>query len=207
MTTGTDSTTGRVVLRIAQRLALAISMVVVMILGVPSIASAADECDPSQFQTENGFEITAYELCKNPENTTPNVTPGGTVVIQGGGYAPFSEVDVVLCVDGCDPPPNLVDDIFLGTVIADRFGNFTWEGNLPAGIEEGDYVIEVEGVDRDGNALVLSYDVEVVQPEDNDGNLPYTGSRSLRLTAIGAGLFVLGGVAVASTKRLKKATR
>lgn len=206
-------------------------VVVLVVLGVgvasQSVASAAPECDASLFILPGGeFDLAAYLQCQNPETNTPEVTPGGTVVIQGGGYAPFSEVDIILCINGCDAPPipevlalesndqstieladappYIVDDIFLGTVIADQFGNFIWEGTLPAGIEEGDYVIEVEGFDRDGNPLVLSYEVEIVEPGDGGGDLPYTGSNTGRTVTVGAALVMLGAAAVTSTVRRRR---
>jgi hypothetical protein len=174
--------------------------------GSQSVAAAAPKCDASLFILPGGgFDLAAYQQCQNPETTTPEVTPGGTVVIQGGGYAPFSEVDVVLCVGECDEPGDPdPDDIFLGTVIADQFGNFVWEGTLPAGIVEGDYVIEAEGVDSDGNPVLLSYEIEIVQPENGNGNLPYTGSSTGRTATIGVALVMLGAAAVTSTVRRRR---
>jgi len=174
--------------------------------GSQGVASAAAKCDASLFILPGGgFDLAAYQQCQNPETTTPEVTPGGTVVIQGGGYAPFSEVVVVLCVGTCDEPgdPN-PDDVILGTVIADQFGNFIWEGTLPAGIAEGDYTVEAEGVDSEGNPVVLSYEIAVVQPENTDGNLPYTGSNTGRTATVGAALVMLGAAAVTSTVRRRR---
>jgi hypothetical protein len=196
--------------------------------GSQSVASAAANCDASLFILPGGgFDLAAYQQCQNPESTTPEVTPGGTVVIRGGGYAPFSKVDVILCVNECDTPPAaevlalestsqsaieladappyLVDDIFLGTVIADQFGNFTWEGTLPAGIEEGDYVVKADGFDSDGNARTLSYKISVVPPEiSGGGQLPYTGSNTGRTVTIGAALVMLGIAATASAVRRRR---
>lgn len=171
-----------------------------------SVASAAPVCDAATFILPGGgFDLAAYLQCQNPDTTTPEVTPGGNVVIQGGGYAPFSEVDVVLCVGECDAPgdPN-PDDIILGTVITDQFGNFVWEGQLPAGIEEGDYTIEVEGFDAEGAPLVLSYDIAVVEPGGGGGDLPYTGSNMGRTLTIGAALVMLGAAAITSSVRRRR---
>ena len=201
-----------------------VAVLVVLGVGVASqgVASAAPECDASLFILPGGgFDLAAYLQCQNPDTTTPEVTPGGNVVIQGGGYAPFSEVDIILCVGECDAPqiqplealspieladapPYLVDDIFLGTVIADQFGNFVWEGQLPAGIEEGDYVIEVEGFDPSGEPLSISYEIEVVEPDNGGGDLPYTGSNTGRAVTVGAALVMLGAAAVTSTGRRRR---
>ena len=206
--------------------ALLVATVIVIGFGAVSqgVASAAPECDAELFiLPDGGFDLVAYLQCQNPETTTPEVTPGGTVVIQGGGFAPFSEVDIILCVNECDTPevlalesgdvspieladapPYLVDDIYLGTVIADQFGNFVWEGQLPAGIDEGEYVIEVEGFDSEGNAVTLDYEIEVVETIDGGGDLPYTGSNTGRTLTIGAALVMLGTAAVTSTVRRRR---
>lgn len=185
-----------------------VAALVVLGVGVVSqgVASAEPECDASLFILPGGgFDLAAYLQCQNPDTTTPEVTPGGEVVIQGGGYAPFSEVVVVLCVGECDDPgdPN-PDDIILGTVMTDQFGNFVWEGQLPAGIEEGDYELEVEGLDPDGEPLVLTYEIEVVEADNGGGDLPYTGSNTGRTVTIGAALVMLGAAAVTSTVRRRR---
>ncbi len=193
------------VVKIAQRLMLAISMIVVMILGVPSIASAADECDPSQFQTENGFEITAYELCKNPSTNVEVAVPGAPVQFQAAGFAGNSQVEVYLHLVGCGDAPEC--SIFVGYGYTDENGVLIFDFALPAGLPEGAYEIVAEGLDAEGNPrTVTSQPITVTAELPIDGKLPYTGSKPLRLTAIGAGLFALGGVAIASTRRLKRAT-
>jgi|688.fasta_scaffold1013066_1 hypothetical protein len=200
------------VVRKIRNLISALLVVSLVVLGVgvasQSVASAAPECDASLFILPGGgFDLAAYLQCQNPDTTTPEVTPGGSVVIQGGGYAPFSEVLVVLCVGECDDPgdPN-PDDIILGTVTTDQFGNFEWEGQLPAGIEEGEYEIEAEGLDPEGNPLVLNYEIEVVEPDNGGGDLPYTGSNTGRTVTIGAALVMLGAAAVTSTVRRRRST-
>lgn len=195
--------------RIRQLIAAAlITSVVVIGFGAASqgMASAEPKCDAELFiLPDGGFDLAAYLQCQNPDTEDPTVAPGGEVVISGGGYAPFSQVVVVLCIGECDDPgdPN-PDDIVLGTVITDQFGNFVWEGQLPAGIEEGDYGIEAEGIDSDGNPVVNTYEIEVVEPDDGGGGLPYTGSNTGRTVTIGAALVMLGAAAVTSTVRRRR---
>jgi hypothetical protein len=194
--------------RSLSRLFIAISLLVIVIVGGPRIASAdaTNKCDPSQFTDENGFDITSYELCRNPQTDGTEYGPGAPVEFKAAGFAHNSEVAIYLHRVGCGDGPEC--ELFIGYGHADENGVLIFDFDLPAGLDAGGWEIVAEGVDPDGNPLqIVSDPISVVDDVPDSGSLPYTGSKSLRLTTIGAALFVLGGAAVASTRRIKQVRR
>jgi hypothetical protein len=205
--------------RFIRRFLLAVSMIVMITVGVPAVASAAPDCDPAFFQTDNGFDVTAYELCKQPRTDVDEAVPGAPITFEAAGFDDSSQVAIYLHrinpdavqTQGFEVPGVCVegpDCIFVGYGYTNADGVLVYDFDLPALLATGEWEIVAVGVDPNGNLRVIKSDpISVVEAVTDEGKLPYTGSRTLRLTSIGAALFVLGGVAVASSRRLKRVTR
>ncbi len=115
-----------------------------------------------------------------------NVGPGGTVIINGGGFIPGARVIIL-------GPGGQV----LGETIARPDG--TISAGIAAPTDPGNYSVTA----TDGtNSAVADFTVTAAEPVAVAGSLPYTGSgTSLPLAEIGAGLAGLGALVVLSVRK------
>jgi LPXTG cell wall anchor motif len=201
-----SDSSSRILGRAVRRVLLVLSMMVMLVMGFSSHAgaAAATDCDPSHFITDSGFDITSYELCKNPKTDVTEAAPGAPITFTAAGFAASSEVAVYVHRIGCGDAPEC--SVFIGYGHTDENGVLIFDFDFPAGLGSGDFEIVAEGLDPSGNPkTAVSAPISVAaEVPDNAGNLPYTGSKTLRLTTIGAALFILGGVALASSRRLRR---
>jgi LPXTG-motif cell wall-anchored protein len=124
-------------------------------------------------------------------DTTP--APGDKETAFGCGYKPGSKVDVDL----------FSAPVRVASVVAGADGGFTATFNIPAGTTPGSHTVESSGVNSAGQPLLLSASITVAGPAGAGGSdLPRTGASSTKpLTAAGAGLVLIGAVAVVTARR------
>ncbi len=142
------------------------------------------------------------------------VAQGEEVVFSGGGFAPDSEVTIVLGGE------------VLGTVDADAQGNFVAFVTIPCDFPTGPTTIAGRGQNATGGTRTVTANLTVTEGECPDGaprrvaprgeaqqqaglgraargrGLPETGQASTApLVAAGVGLVLIGTVAVATARR------
>jgi hypothetical protein len=113
---------------------------------------------------------------------------GTTITVSGSGFAPDSDVTVVL----------RSDPVTLGVAHTDATGSFTATFPLPAGVAPGVHTLVFTGVDAAGNPITVEQTVTIVAAT---GALPVTGTDALPLTGIAAGLMLAGAVALRAGRR------
>lgn len=92
---------------------------------------------------------------------------GRSIEIEGGGFAPDSEVRLLLAPQRSAPPlePAAVDlPLLLTTTRTDRDGTFSAQTVVPAQVPAGPYLIEARGNNADGTNELLARKVEVGSP-------------------------------------------
>ena len=139
------------------------------------------------------------------------VTQGGTIAVEASGFKPGSNVVITLESD----PVNL------GTFVADSAGRLATNVVVPADFPVGLHTLKLTGTDIGGAVLVLSTGITVasriqVAPTSattaapvasSSGTLPRTGSSATEPTLLaGAGLVLLGSVALLAARRRRAST-
>ncbi|MEI4274167.1 Ig-like domain-containing protein [Klenkia sp. LSe6-5] len=114
-----------------------------------------------------------------PAGPISKLTAGQKVTLQGTGYAPNSTVTLVV----------YSSPVTLGTVVADKDGNFSVEVTVPANLANGTHHLVATGVDRDGNVRNL---VVTVTVSGGVATLATTGFDAAPV-AVGGGLVLLTG--------------
>ena len=131
-----------------------------------------------------------------------NPAPGQEITVEGGGFAPGSQVTIVL------------GNEVLRTVTTDAAGNFRTTVVIPEDFPCGPATLEARGTDPGGAARVLSANLNIECPAGAAGarrgaagaGLPRTGSTSAApLTAAGVGLVLIGAAAVIAARRRRSA--
>jgi hypothetical protein len=117
-------------------------------------------------------------LTAPPGATTPEA--GETITISGSGFAPNSEVTLVIY---SSPQP-------LGTAITDQAGTFSKAVTIPSGLT-GSHTITSIGVDPDGVARVLALGVTITGATADAGTDDDGGSGSGGLAITGAPVVTL----------------
>lgn len=110
------------------------------------------------------------------------VAAGGRFTIGGGGFRAGSTVTI------------RIGSTVLGTATADSSGRFTFTGTLPRNTGAGTVTILAVGVDPSGAARSLSTALTVLP-------LGATGSNTSTMLFIAMGLIILGGAALAFSRR------
>ena len=150
-----------------------------------------------------------------PQTTIIEIIPGGgdddiveagePVVFVADGFEPGTTVTLTVFIDitGDGVPEEIVL-----TAVANEDGVATFEWQVPAGAETGDYTVEFEGIDdvtgapRTATGVVHIEAVGAFVPGDGGGGpLPYTGSNSTTLVRIAVVLLLAGGVSVVAVRR------
>jgi hypothetical protein len=143
---------------------------------------------PSTVPTSNG-PLSATGI------SSGTVTAGQSVTVSGTGYAPYSQVSVLVY-----STPTL-----LGSAEADANGAFSLTVTLPAGLAAGSHTLVAAGVDEAGNPRYLTMAITVAAATGGPGGLAYTGA-SVALPVIGGlGALVLGGGLVLAGRRRRMA--
>jgi len=124
-----------------------------------------------------------------PAGESGSVTPGSSVRITGGGYAPNSTVTLIVY-----SVPQV-----LATTVADGDGNIDVTVTVPDDLAAGNHTLVAAGVDADGNAHYLTLPIAV--STETDAQLAATGA-DIALPALG-GLIALaaGGGLIAAARR------
>jgi LPXTG-motif cell wall-anchored protein len=143
-------------------------------------------------------EPTAVVLAAPAAGDSNVTTDGNTITVSGSGFAPDSDVTVVLHSD----------PVVLGVAHTDAAGNFTATFAIPAGTPAGDHHLVFTGVDAYGNpitveqAITLGGTTPVAGPRTaGAATLPVTGDDALSLALAGAGLFLAGALALWASRR------
>ena len=164
---------------------------------------------PSSTTTTTSTSTTTSTTIPKPTITaTPtSVFQGDTVAVNATGFAPNSNVVITLESD----PVNL------GTFVADSAGRIAANVVVPADFPTGAHTLKLTGTDIAGAVLVLSTGITVASriqvattaaPVATTTSLPQTGSSITEPALIvGAGLILLGAVAVLAARRRRSATR
>lgn len=124
------------------------------------------------------------------------LSPGQQTQFDAVGFAPGSEVKIVLCSPTVD----------LGTYNAGSDGRESELLTIPAGTVLGAHTIAAVGKKANGLDQVAYAAITVVNPSttSQSGALPVTGSDNGRTIAIGAALVVLGGAAVFGSAKARR---
>lgn len=117
---------------------------------------------------------------------------GGTIVVVGTGFAPNSTVEVSL--------PSA--SARLGAFRADGVGRVEAQVTLPAGVA-GTQVIQLAGTASDGSPRVLETSI-TIGGRAAEQALPYTGSSTASMVAVGASAVAVGFVLVAAAGRRRQ---
>ena len=155
-----------------------------------------------------------------PQTTIVDIIPGGgdddiievgePVTFIADGFEPGTTVTLTIYVDITGD--GVADPVVL-TAVADENGEATFEWQVPAGAETGDYNVEFEGIDdvtgapRTAEGSIHIEAVGAFVPGDGSGGpLPYTGSNSTTLIRIAVVLLLAGGVSVVAVRRRNAST-
>lgn len=134
----------------------------------------------------------AYDAAGSPTLSTTSPAPGGALTVSGDGFRSGSVVRVVM----------FSEPVVLGTATADAAGEISIGVEVPSSFESGsEHRIELQGVDSSGAVRVLSRRVSL-----GGGLLARTGVALVPLVAVSGGLFLFGGVLVATGRVGRKAT-
>lgn len=136
------------------------------------------------------------------ELSAPSAPPGGSINIRAGGFAPGSEVTIVI---NSDP-------VELGAVLASATGTIDAAVTIPSDLAPGEHTLVVSGTGVDGDPRALSTPFTVTAPDvvvtttvvaiasgagtTGGSSLPMTGWGPLGLLFWGALLVGSGRVAV-----------
>jgi LPXTG-motif cell wall-anchored protein len=121
----------------------------------------------------------------------PTAEVGETITMVATGYQPGSEVTFT------------INDVFVGTAIADADGVATLVTVVPEGTPIGTVPCGSGGIDIEGNTLVLSSTLQIiagsavitpVTPVTPAAPLPVTGSDSKPLVQVAVAIVALGGL-------------
>lgn len=133
-------------------------------------------------------------------STTP--TAGGPLTVSGSGFAPNSDVQIII----------ESDPILLATVTADGSGAFSVEVTIPASLS-GEHLIIATGIDPAGSVRVLGTTVVIAPaptvPATSTGAAPEIsrpGSDPVVFAVAGAGIVILTGVLLLATRRRESAS-
>jgi hypothetical protein len=118
-----------------------------------------------------------------------SASPGESLVVKGGGYAPYSSVTITIYSS-----PQV-----LATVRADRLGAFERSVTVPEGLPAGTHSFVAAGVDKAGDVRALRLDLTVAA-SNGGGSLPITGPAVMWLI-VGGFALTLAGVGVRLVKR------
>jgi LPXTG-motif cell wall-anchored protein len=117
-----------------------------------------------------------------------NVTnTGNSITVSGSGFAPDSDVTVIL----------RSDPVTLGVAHTDASGNFTATFALPAGVTPGAHMLVFVGFDAAGNPVTVEQAITLTA----GGTLPVTGVDNGALTLAAAGLIFAGALALRAGRR------
>lgn len=119
---------------------------------------------------------------------TNTVNAGDTITVTGDGFAPDSEIEILLSVAGTDT--------VLGTATADATGAFSTEITIPADFE-GTGVLFARGTSADGGTRVLGIainggSVEQLAFTGSSGNTRWMVGAAVALIIFGAGALFTG---------------
>jgi len=183
-------------------------------------AHADGTCDISDFKNPDAtLDTTGYLACvqaasvsaPKPAEECPTadlqlmavaepseLSPGQQTQFDAVGFAPGSEVEIVLCST----------PVSLGTFTAGADGRVSESLTVPAGTVLGAHTIAAVGKRANGLDQVAYAAITVVNPstvtQTQSGSLPVTGGDNGRTIAIGAALVVLGGAAVFGSAKARK---
>lgn len=184
-------------------------------------AHADGTCDISDFKNPDAtLDTTGYLACvqaasvsaPKPAEECPTadlqlmavaepseLSPGLSTQFDAVGFAPGSEVGIVLCST----------PVSLGTFTAGADGRVSESLTIPAGTVLGAHTIAAVGKRANGLDQVAYAAITVVNPSttaavSQSGSLPVTGGDNGRTIAIGAALVVLGGAAVFGSAKARK---
>lgn len=121
----------------------------------------------------------------NASGPTSTARPGESLTLSGGGFAPGATVTITL-----DPTPGS-----LRTIAADGSGSFTATIVVPTGTSSGAYNLKASGAAPAGGVVVLSKVMRIGATSGSGSlpaTLPFTGSQTARVVALGAVLTVGG---------------
>lgn len=121
------------------------------------------------------------------------VTAGGTLHVDGEGFAPNSSVSVYL------------NGTLLGTATANAAGVFSLTVTVPASFAASSYQLTLVGTNPNGTARQLTSTITVVaaaaQNQTTTGGLPFTGAEIAGMSVAGAALVGGGVVMLVATRR------
>lgn len=127
------------------------------------------------------------------------VSPGATVSIDCGGWAPNSTVEFIVVSQG---------DRLLGTAQTDADGNLGVDVTLPSDLQPGDHTLRLSGTNAQGEPqnVDIAFTVQgdgAARPDQPDAaaGLPATGEDSVLFGALALGLFTAGGGALYAARR------
>ncbi|MFW3170618.1 fibronectin type III domain-containing protein [Geodermatophilus sp. CPCC 206100] len=128
------------------------------------------------------------------------VTPGEELVVVGTGFAPGTDVSVIIYSE-----PQV-----LGTVRTDGNGAFRLEVEVPADLAAGRHSLIASGTAPDGTQRFLRMDVTVdaagvATATDEAGDLAYTGAEPLVPALLGLGALAVGGSLLVVSRRRRTA--
>ncbi len=192
--------------RTGRSLALAVALTGgLAVIGVAApTAHAQASCDAATFTIDGTFDTDGYLACLSGSTSTPtSAKPGASIVVVLSGFAAGETVKIV--IEGLTTGAGTGTNGGIGTVgdpiiaKADTTGTVRVSVKMPSA--EGTYRITGTGAT---SGKVVSTQVLVSANAAGGSPLPQTGSDTLRVTAVGLGLVVLGGGTVIGARRRRR---
>lgn len=150
------------------------------ILMMVAAAMAALLLAPASASAQTGYQLDNI--------SSSSSLPGGTITVYVNGFGPGTTVTITL----------ESDPVVLATVAAGSDGVVNTTVTIPADTPLGSHTIVVRGVDRDGNAKVVSFPITI---GTTSGGLPTTGANTGLGLAVAAIAVGIGATLLTSTRR------
>ena len=135
-------------------------------------------------------------VLESPTDQDDTTAPGATLTIRGTGYAPNSEVALVV----------YSAPVSLGTVVTDIFGEFSTEVVVPATLA-GEHTIAAIGADPRGNPRAMRLDITVAAdnpavptPAPTSPDLALTGAAAAGTASLGLLMVFSGAIMVGAVR-------
>jgi hypothetical protein len=131
-----------------------------------------------------------YPATTGPLTVSPSsVNPGGTITVNGGGFAPGATVQITIA-----STPTL-----LTTTTAGGSGSFSTTATIPMSIEPGGHTVSATGASPTSGTMTLSAALTVNGP--SQPALAFTGSNAAALGGVGVAVIAVGALFVGVTRR------
>ncbi len=196
---------------IRQRTGRSLALTVALAAGAVSLGIAAPSahaqasCDAATFTVDGVFDTDGYLACLSGSNSTPkSAKPGTSIVVVLTGFTPGETVNLLIeGLAGGTNTPNAGTGAPGNPIVAKADASGTVRVSVKMPSTAGTYRVIATGAT---SGKVVSAEVVVSATAPAGTVLPQTGSDTLRVTAVGLGLVVLGAGGLIGARRRRRLT-